>query len=330
MIKANFILLLTLILLNACSTDTGQAYSFESRCMGVDFRIVLYAHSAKQAEKAADRAFERINQLNDMMSDYKSDSELWKLSESSGKNTPVKVSDELWSVMKASQKLHELSGGAFDVSAGPFILLWRQARWTKSFPRQRSLERAFAKSGMDKVEFDDKTQRILLKASAMRLDLGGIAKGYAADQALAVLKRNGIEYALVDGSGDMVMTDHPAGNWAVYISGSKEKSEELLNLKSGAIATSGDTQQFVEIDGKRYSHIIDPRSGLALENRLRVSVLAADCQTADSLASTVSVLGPQKGLELIESLKKCEALIVHIDKGRKVYYKSSGFPEFIK
>ncbi|MDG2400137.1 MAG: FAD:protein FMN transferase [Akkermansiaceae bacterium] len=314
----------------SCAGSPDSAYSFESRQMAVDFRIVLYAASFEQAESAANKAFQRISQLNDIMSDYKTDSEIWKLSENSGKNENTLVSTDLWNVMEAAREINSLSNAAFDVTAGPLTLLWRQSRWTKKIPRQRSLERAMLRVGMDKVIFDEQNRRLLLTTGGMRLDLGGIAKGYAADEALKSLCHDGIKHALVDGSGDMVMTTHPQGQWPLYISDTKDEKGDLIHLKRGAIATSGDTLQYVEINGKRYSHIIDPRSGFALENRCRVSVIANNCRQADSLASAISVMGPQEGLRMIEKTSGAEALIVQVRDGCKFYYKSSAFPEFEK
>jgi len=298
--------------------------------MGVDFRIVLYSSSKAEAELAAGKAFARIEELNNIMSDYKVDSEIWKLSESSGKNMASKVSDEMWHILKESLRINQLSHGAFDVSAGPYIQLWRKARWNKKVPAQRLRERAAVKVGMHNLEFNDVERTVLLKQTFMRLDLGGIAKGYAADEALKVLVQNGVEFAIVDGSGDMAMTDHPSENWKVFVADDKQKTSEYIFLNKGAIATSGDTTQFVEIAGKRYSHIVDPRTGLGVTNRCRVTVVAPNCQLADSLASAVTVMGPERGLELVESLSDVEVYIEQrLDSQMKVL-KSSGFPDLIK
>ena len=298
--------------------------------MGVEFRIDLYAENRQIAENAVKKAFERISELNQIMSDYIVESELWQLSESSGKGVRVKVSPELWEILSYSKKVHTQSSGAFDITAGPYFLLWRQARVIKRLPSERSMQRAANKVGMDKLVMYANERSVELKASGMRLDLGGVAKGHAADEALKILQEAGIEYAFVDGSGDIAMTEPYDKPWKVFVSDGLNEATEYVSLESGALATSGDTYQFVEIGGKRYSHIVNPVTGIGITNRCRVTIYAKSCKTADAMASAVSVLGPEKGLKLVESIEGVEALILKQEVDGKRYYKSSGFPELNK
>lgn len=308
--------------------NPGEKYLFNDRQMGVEFRYTVYADSKEQAEKAVTAANKRVHDLNQIFSDYIVESEVWQLSESSGKNKPVKVSPELWHILKKSVEFNKKSNGAFDITAGPYFLLWRIARAKKSLPSARSMVRAANKVGVDKIIFDDKQQKVTLEAKSMRLDFGGIAKGYAADEALKVLLSHGVKYALVDGSGDMAMTESPTGNWPVILADDDNLSNnQMIELEYGAVATSGDTLQFVEINGKRYSHIIDPKTGIGVTNRCRVTIVARDCMTADAMASTVTVLGPEKGLELVEKMDEVEAYIQQVVEGGLKSFKSSGFPE---
>ena len=167
----------------------------------------------------------------------------------------------------------------------------------------------------------------------MRLDLGGIAKGYAIEQALIELQRQGIDRAIVNASGDMAASGPPPGKpgWLVGIAPLEpEASPSVFGyLAHEAIATSGDAFQYVEIDGARYSHIVDPRTGLGLTERSSVSILATNCTDADGLASTVSVLGPSAGLKLVEQLPDTEALIVTQQDGKVVTRQTSGFAKWI-
>lgn len=321
-------LLLIAFIFSSCQTANLKKYSFKSRQMGVEFRIDVFSESDPQ--EAVEKAFDRIAALNQIMSDYLVDSELWKLSESSGNNNKIKVSDDLWKVLNSAQQFNTLSHGAFDITAGPYFLLWRKSRVIKSLPSARSSKRAANKVGMEKVLFNKKDRTVELTAAKMRLDLGGIAKGYAADEALRVLREEGVDFAMVDGSGDIAMTAHPEGSWPIFISDGVNESVEYIDFDGKAIATSGDAYQFVEIDGRRYSHIVDPKTGLGVTNRCRVTIIAPDCTTADALASTVTVLGPQKGMELVESLKGVEALVQQKESGKIKHFKSSGFPELIK
>jgi thiamine biosynthesis lipoprotein len=260
------------------------------------------------------------------MSDYKVDSELSQLSRSSGSGESIKVSQELWTVLNKAKNIHLLSSGAFDITSGPAVILWRRACFFKTLPPAKSLARAREKCGMNHLLFHAETRSLTLTQKGMRLDLGGIAKGYAADEALATLHSLGIKHALVDGSGDIAMTMHPHSQWKIFISDKEEQTEQFIHMQKGAVATSGDSYQFIEIKDNRYSHIIDPRTGIGVTNRCRVTIIAPDAMTADSLASAVTVMGPVKGLKLIESLPDVEALIVASGKT----YQSSNFPSLIK
>ena len=185
--------------------------------------------------------------------------------------------------------------------------------------------------GFENVALEESGQTVQLQATGMRLDLGGIAKGYAADEALSVLQDHGITRALVDAGGAVVAGDPPPGEsaWRIAIamptvemptttiptvSGRNEQAADAKSryvfLANAAVAQSGDTWQSVEIDGRRYSHIVDPRTGIGLTNQLAVTVIAPDGISADSLASALSVLEAERGLQLIEELEKTEALLV--------------------
>ena len=316
--------------MSSCATyeTPVKKFVYSEKQMGVEFRYVVYAENESEADKAASRAVARVEELNQKFSDYVVDSELWQLSASSKLGKPFKVSSEMIQVLKKAKEINDLSSGAFDVTAGPYFLLWRHARLKKMKPSARSMQRAANKVGTDKLLIDEVNREVTLRAKGMRLDLGGIAKGFAADEALKVLLENeSVKFALVDASGDIAMTKSPSGKWPVYLADNDEERKDFIEVSKGAVATSGDTEQFVEIDGLRYSHIVNPRTGEGVTNRCRVTVIAPDCKLADALASTVTVLGPEEGLELIESLSGVEAMIQQKGKGQIKEFKSSGFPE---
>jgi thiamine biosynthesis lipoprotein len=314
------------MLASPASQPEIQLHSFKSRHMGVDFRIDLFAADSKIAQSAANAAFARIAEIDAAMSDYKVDSELSQLSKSSGAGMPIQVSHELWTVLNKARNIHRLSSGAFDITSGPSVILWRRACFSQTLPPSRSLARAREKCGMNHLHFHPETRSLTLKPKSMRLDLGGIAKGYAADAALTTLQSLGIKHALVDGSGDMVMTRHPHASWKIFISDKEDQTDQFIHRQNGAVATSGDSYQFIEIENHRYSHIIDPRTGMGVTNRCRVTIIAPDAMTADSLASAVTVMGAKQGLQLIESLPDVEALIVASGKT----YQSTNFPRLIQ
>jgi len=310
-----------------------QRYAFSQPQMGVPFRVVLYAPDAAVAEAAARAAFARVKQLNDLLTDYDTDSELNLLSRTAGEGRAVPVSPDLWHVLERSQALARRSDGAFDITVGPFVSLWRKARWEQRLPNPTRLAEVRAAVGHEKMVLDPERRSACLLVPNMHLDLGGIAKGYAVDAALAVLRERGLPRALVAGSGDLAVGDPPPGQrgWRIEITPldvTNAPPVRFVLLARAAIATSGDVFQRVEIGGKRYSHIVDPRTGIGLTDHSLVTVIARDCTTADSLATAVSVLGPEKGLRLVRRTPGAAVRMVRQPGERLEAVESRGFREF--
>ncbi len=299
---SHFISVLAAALLGS-GEPTLKRYEFTEPHMGTRFRIVLYAPDQDTARKAAADAFARIASLNAIMSDYDNTSELMRLCAQAG-GPPVPVSAELFFVLSKAQEVSRQSGGAFDVTVGPVVKLWRLARKRHKLPDPDKLAAARALVGWQNVRLDQAKRTVQLLKTGMQLDLGGIAKGYAADEALAVLQKHGIDRALVAAGGDIAVSGPPpeTDGWKIAIATLPgEKDPGRLILHHAAVSTSGDAEQFVEIDGKRYSHIIDPRTGIGLLGRMSVTVVARRGIDADSLTKVVAVLGPEKGIPLVES-----------------------------
>lgn len=257
--------------------------------MGTIVTITLYAETEEQAQVGFLAAFRRIEQLNDIFSDYKTDSELSRICA-----TDKPLSPDLMAVLARSQHLAAATGGAFDITAGPVIRVWREARREHRLPDPSALAEAKRRSGYRNLQWDSSSRRATCLTPGMQLDAGGIAKGYAADQALKTLDDLGLGSALVAISGDLRIGDAPPGKsgWRIRVAG-----KELV-LANTAVSTSGDEFQFADIGGVRYSHIIDPRTGEALRNSSPVSVIAPSGMEADSLATAISVLGPEHAREL--------------------------------
>ena len=315
--------------LDSASSFTNR-FEFTQPQMGLPFRIVLYAPDAATAEAAAEAAFDRIRQLNDLLSDYETDSELSRLSRTAGQDLAVAVSDDLWFVLATAQKLSARTAGAFDVTVGPYVSLWRKARREKKLPRPDLLAEARAAVGWEKVELDPGARTAKLLVPGMRLDLGAIAKGYAVDAALKALRQRGIARALVAGGGDMVAGDPPPGTrgWQIEVAPldvTNAPPSRFVLLARAGLATSGDVFQHLDLDGRRYSHIIDPKTGLGLTDHSLVTVIAPDCMTADSLATAVSVLGPKRGLRLIEETRGARVRIVCRPENQVEVHVSRGF-----
>jgi thiamine biosynthesis lipoprotein len=302
-------------------------HEFREPHMGTQFRLVLYTPDEPSANAASRAAFDRIAQLDAMLSDYQPDSELMQLCAKAG-GPPVPVSEELYFVLSRAIDTAKRSDGAFDPTVGPIIRLWRHARRQHKLPDPARIAEARKLVGYENVRVNAEDRTVELLKARMQLDLGGIAKGYAADEAMAVLKKHGVTRALVAASGDIVVSDPPPGEsgWTIGIAppeGATKPPRDFLLLRNTAVSTSGDTEQFVEIDGRRYSHIVDPATGLGLTNRLQVTVVAATGTASDSLATAVCVLGVDRGLKLIESLDATSALIARpTDEGPQVWESS--------
>ncbi len=313
------------------SADSQQLARFEysEPHMGTLMKIVLYADDETSARDASHAAFARIAALDETFSDYRDSSEVMRLSRASG-GAPVKVSDDLFRVLRASQALARASDGAFDVTAGPLTILWRYARRHSEVPSADRLDAARALVGDARMELDDANHTVWLRVPGMQIDLGGIAKGFAADEAALVLTRSGISRALVAAGGDIVATDAPPGQdgWRVAVSSLPPAPAGPVTLRNAAVSTSGDAEQFFEANGVRYSHIIDPRTGHALEGRSSVTVIAPNGTTSDSLATAVSVMSPESGLLLVEATSGTAARITLMDKdGRAQVFRSARWQE---
>ena len=338
-----------LVSLSIARADEVSRFEFAQPHMGTEFVLRLYAKSDREAEQAAEAAFARIAELDGRLSDYQSESELSCLSRSSGSGEAIRASDDLWRVLSAAEAISKASDGAFDVSVGPYVRLWRRARRTGQLPSSDRLEQARSSVGYQFIELDDADQTVRLTRPNMRLDLGAIAKGYAADEALKVLGSHGVTRALVDAGGDLVIGDSPPGEpgWRIAIAPLRKESGDsgqgtgdgrqateaqpdaasVLVLSNCGVATSGDAYQYVEFDGRRYSHIVDPRTGLGVVGASSVTVVAPDGMTADAMATTVSILGAERGIALVEGRPGAAALVVVVEGGRERQHESRRMDE---
>lgn len=273
---------------------------FTQMHMGVSIRLTLFARSQEEGFQAAKAAFKRFGELDDMMSDYQKQSELNRLC-AGPPDVWTSVSPELFDVLHQGRRLSVLTAGAFDTTVGPVVRIWRQARKDGKMPSDVSRMGALARSGYDKLDLDPLARKVLLRTAGMQLDLGGIAKGYACDEAMAVLKNHHINSAMIEGGGDLVVSDPPPGTdgWKIGILGWKDV---VVTLKNQAMSTSGDAEQYVDIDGKRYSHVVDPKTGLGLTNSRQATVIADMGWLTDGLATAFCVMEPSESERLAKKL----------------------------
>jgi thiamine biosynthesis lipoprotein len=285
-------------LLGGCTPDRPESLVMvqeERRIMAVPWKITVYARDHKIGSAAVAAALAEVERLERVLSDYDPESELARLSAAAPMPEPVEVSDDLWRVLVAAESLRKESDGAFDIAVGPLTTLWRQARRSGKLPRADKLAAARAATGAGAVELVAKRQAVRLPRADSRLDPGGIGRGYAADRALEILTRRGIASALIDSSGDILVSGPPPGRagWRIAVAALRPGGKgESLELVHAAVTTSGDAYQAVEIDGSRYSHVVDPRTGRGVAGPAAVTVIAPDATAADALATAASVLGP--------------------------------------
>ena len=255
--------------------------------MGTLFRVVVYAADEAAARVAIKRAFERAADLDQKLSDYKPDSELNLLCRRAAGKAVV-VSDDLLEVVAASLKIARSTNGAFDITLGPLTHQWREARKEGRLPSSSEIAGGRARTSYKKIRLDARGKTITLRQQGMQLDLGGIAKGYAADQMLGVLVAAGFGQSLVAASGDIRAGEAPPGRsgWTIALDGG-----EKLELVNQAVSTAGAAEQFIEVNGVRYSHILDPRTGIGLTNGLTVSVVARSGLLADGWDTALCVMG---------------------------------------
>ena len=282
--------------------EGSEFQQFSTKCMGTEFKILIDHDNKDLCKHAAKAAFEEAARLNKIFSDYISDSEISLLSESSNTGTKLKLSDELLEVLLYSKSLAIKSDNAFDPTMGQLSRLWRVSRFRKSLPPEKSLLRAMKLKGVDALQIFEKEKEVALLKPGIVLDLGGIAKGYTADKMISSLNKFGINRSLVDAGGDLTLGNKPRGKsgWKIEIGGKSHPELPILSLENCSIATSGDSAQFIEINGIRYSHILNPETGYGLENLSQVTVIAENGMKADSFATAFSVLGPKRSKELFE------------------------------
>ena len=286
-------ILLPILASFAATAVAAEKFEFERPLMGTRFSVICYAEDRAAAEKAAAAAFSIAAEQNAIASDYDPQSELSLLS-SKPVGTPIHLSQMLYGLLAHSRKIAEATGGAFDPTLGPLTKLWREIRDSGRLPDPEKLQAARAAVGWRHFTLDPDARTVTLHRENMAFDLGGIAKGYAADLMLESLAASGIPQALITAGGDIRLGDPPPGRdgWKVALRTFDPASpDEILTLSNAAVSTSGDLYQSVEIEGVAYSHILDPGTGLGLTRRIAASVIADEAKLSDPLATASCVLG---------------------------------------
>jgi thiamine biosynthesis lipoprotein len=308
-----------------------QKFSFTREKMASPFTIILYDNDSAHANHVANECFNLVDSLVNIFSDYIDSSELNRLSRSAGFGRFIPVSAALYDIIKESQKAFILSKGAFDITMGPIIRLWRKARKEKQFPSSSAIDEKLKSVGFDKVLIDTATKSIKLLQPAMQLDVGGIAQGYIAQKVLERLSGYNIKKVLVDVSGDIATGNAPPGKegWVIGINlpESEQLQKKQLQLHNLSVSTSGDLYQFIEHEGKRYSHIIDPKTGYGITTQKNVTVIADNPTIADWLATACSIMPVRKAKRLAKKMHAA-VFVAQIKNGRIIQSESKNFYHF--
>jgi len=259
----------------------------------------------KSAEASVESAFARIDEIEKVASDWDRNSEVRVLCRSVPHIEPMKMSDDLRRILSLSQMIYERSSGRFDVTLGGWTRLWRRCHKAGRIPSPEELAKASVGQGMHHLQLSD--QGIYCTASQLALDLGGIAKGFAVDEALKVMIDHGYPHSLVDGGGDIAFGP-PAPSSKGWII--ESPSGVFQFDQAGAVATSGDSARYIEVGGVRYSHILDPRTGFGLQSSRTITVYSRSCAEADAMATALSIPSQVVPDPLLQQLQPYES--VHI------------------
>jgi len=284
--------------------------------------------SEARAKNAINEAFDEIKRIENVYSVHKDTSEISRINRLR-KNERLQITDEVLNLIHKTLDYSERTDGAFDITVKPLVDLWGRARKANKLPDEYELKRALERVGYKDVVLDEVVRTIYFKKDGMSIDLGGAAKGYATDRAIRVLEDNGIKNALVTSGGDMYCLGKKSGRepWKVGIRHPRREDRTFLEilLKDKAISTSGDYERYFIMDGKRYSHIIDPMTGYPIgDNVVSASVITADSTTSDILATAMCILG-EKGFDMIKKESgDMDAVLVTEDAGRLTVKMSEG------
>jgi len=299
--------------------------------MGSPLNIIFYAQDSVIANKQARACFKLVDSLNHIFSNYDSSSELTRINNNAG-ITKNMASPFMWELLLESKRAYTKSHGAYNIAMGPLTQLWRIARRSKSFPTQLQIKETLLLCDFNKIQLNELEHSIYLSAKGMQLDFGGIGKGYIAQKIVDFLNTQGIQESLVDAGGDIVLGNAPRDKkgWTVGVN-QPEQAENLLSeklqLHNLSVATSGDVYQFIEHNGKKYSHIIDPATGYGVTLLRNVTVIANDGALADWLATACSILPIHQAKKLANTMH-AELLITELINNRIQPYSTKGFEQY--
>ncbi|TXD48453.1 FAD:protein FMN transferase [Polaribacter sp. IC073] len=285
--------------------------------MGSRFEITVVVNNSAEANKYIDIAVTEITRIEKLISSWNINSQTSAINKNAG-ISPVKVDTELLSLIERAIRISKITDGAFDISYASMDKIWKFDGSMKIMPSEEKIKASIAKVGFQNILVDKVKSTVFLKLKGMKIGFGAIGKGYAADKAKTLLISKGVIAGIINASGDMsTWGKQPNGKeWQVAITNpiNKHKVFALFPLSNGAVVTSGNYEKYVNFNGKRYAHIINPRTGYPSSGIVSVTIFAPKAELADALATSVFVMGKEAGVDRINQLLKIECIIID-DKG---------------
>ncbi len=296
-----------------CQAEHDQHFSQTREMMGTFVTITVYASSQQKAEAAMDSAFEKIRKIEEVASIFDPQSQASYLNKHGSIQEP---STHLSKLIAESKNYYQVSGGAFDITVQPILELWQEGLWEQPEEiQQQKVDAHMQLVGSDMINMD--AAKIAFEKDHMKITLGGIAKGYAVDQAIQVLRQEGINHALVNAGGDIMTTGKkPDGTYWNIALANPDDSEDTIavfNVDNKAVATSGNYERYFDSD-LRAHHILDPRTGYASDQCISTTIISHSCMDADALSTAIFVLGPEEGINLVNRLDGVEAFIIDYER----------------
>jgi len=280
--------------------------------MGTTFTIYLYSPNRSEADADFEAAFEEIERVEEALSNYRPTSELSRINRLASRQK-VTTDPEVFELLRTSFNYSRQSAGAFDITVGPLMRAWGFFRKNGQYPSSTELSRARSSVGWNKVELDPQERTIKFNTRGMELDMGGIGKGYAVDRVIDLLRASGVSSALVDaGSSTLYALGAPPGKpgWKVIVPwpGDRSRAISEVMLRDSSLSTSGSYEKFFRLNGNTYCHIMDPRTGEPVEGMLQTTVIAPTGTESDALSTTMFVMGPARGRDLLRSIPTTSAI----------------------
>ena len=304
--------------------NSQEVYKRTLKLMGSRFDITVIANNKEQGNKYIDLAVTEISRIEKLISSWDQNSQTSLINKNSGIK-PIIVDAELFNLIERAIRISKLTEGAFDISYASMDRVWKFDGSMKVMPLKAVIENSVAKVGFQNIVLNEETHSVFLKLKGMKIGFGAIGKGYAADKVKALLKQNGVQSGIVNASGDMNTWGKQLNgqDWKVGITNplNKNKVFVLLPVYEKAVVTSGNYEKYVKFNNKRYSHIIDPRTGYPSSGIVSASVFAPSAELADALATSIFVMGTEVGLDFINQLKGIDCIIV--DNSGKVHYSKN-------